>query len=259
MGFRVTGFVIAAVFLLPAHASGQGKAPPPVTASKEKAEAKLHYDKGTIHYNLDEWPQAIAEFRAAYRVFPDPSFLYNIAQCHRRMGNLAESLSFYKNYLRERPDAPNRSDVEKRIDELQTLLASQTKTQPPPPTVTAPPGQGRPAALAPPTPIAAPAGSPSGAATAGPPAPTAASKLESAAPPVQGAAASVPAGADLTAAAPAAAQGAGKKSVFRKWWFWTAVGGAVAAGVIIAVLASSSSESPSPYRGNLDPPVLGVP
>ena len=85
MGFRLTGIVIAVALFLPAGALAQSKAPSTATPSKEKAEAKLHYDQGTVHFNLDEWPQAIEEFKAAYRLYPDAIFLYNIAQCHRKL------------------------------------------------------------------------------------------------------------------------------------------------------------------------------
>ena len=119
MGSRLTGIVIAVALLLPAGVLAQSKAPGAAVQTKEKVEAKAHYDQGTVHFNLDEWPQAIEDFKAAYRLYPDAIFLYNIAQCHRKIGDAAEALSFYKKYLRERPDAPNRPEVEKRIDELE--------------------------------------------------------------------------------------------------------------------------------------------
>src|SRR5688500_14920163 len=102
----------------------------PATASPVAEEARAHYRKGVAHFNLDEWKQAVEEFRTAYRLYPDATFLYNIAQCHWKLGDSAEALSFYKKYLRERPDAPNRAVVEKRIEELQAVLAAQPKASP---------------------------------------------------------------------------------------------------------------------------------
>ena len=139
MGFRLTGIVIAVALLLPAGVLAQTKTPGGVVQTKEKAEAKAHYDQGTVHFNLDEWPQAIEDFKAAYRLYPDAIFLYNIAQCHRKMGDAAEALSFYKKYLRERPDAPNRAEVEKRIDELEATQAAQAKSREAPPAGLTPP------------------------------------------------------------------------------------------------------------------------
>ena len=36
----------------------------------DKAEATKHYELGKRHYNLNEWDDAIAEFKAAYLLFP---------------------------------------------------------------------------------------------------------------------------------------------------------------------------------------------
>lgn len=45
--------------------------------------------------------------------------LYNIAQCHQKLGHVDEALTFYKTYLRRAPDALNRSEVERRIQDLE--------------------------------------------------------------------------------------------------------------------------------------------
>jgi tetratricopeptide (TPR) repeat protein len=262
MGFRVTGIVIAAALFLPAGVLAQTKAPGTAVQTKEKAEAKVHYDRGTIHFNLDEWPQAIVEFKAAYRLYPDATFLYNIAQCHRKLGNVAEALSFYKKYVRERPDAPNLPEVEKRIDELEAAQAAQAKSREAPPPGVAPPSfAAQPAQVAAPVgPNAAPLPGTAGPepAAAPPAPPTQPSAIGTAAPPVLARADFAPPGADLTTSAPPAGE-ASSNSILRKWWFWTAVGAAVAAGGVVAVLALSSSKSATHYKGNMDPPLLTVP
>jgi hypothetical protein len=48
----------------------------------------------------------------------DPPFLFDIAQCHRKLGNNKEALGFYRSYLRVAPNASNRAEVQKRISEL---------------------------------------------------------------------------------------------------------------------------------------------
>jgi hypothetical protein len=258
MGIRVTGIVMAVALLLSVGVQAQTKGSGAATPSKEKAEAKAHYDQGNVHFNLDEWPQAIEEFKAAYRVFPDATFLYNIAQCHRKMGNVTEALSFYKKYLRERPEAPNRAEVEKRIEELEASKAAR-----PAPAVVPPPVSPLPAATTPPpvapAPVAQPEPTvqPTAAAPAAQPAPSpepSVPGLGSAAPPV---AASTPAGVDVSATAPAAEPPA-SGSIFKKWWFWTAVGVAVAAGGVGAFFALSGTKSAKHYQGDMDPPVLPV-
>jgi len=89
-------------------------------AEDDAAVAKAHYETGVRHFDLSEYEPALAEFKEAYRNKPDPVFLYNIAQCHRKLGHVDEAITFYQSYLRRAPEAKNRDEVERRIAELQS-------------------------------------------------------------------------------------------------------------------------------------------
>lgn len=116
----------------------QGTPPAPQTDDQKKAEAKAHYEKGLSHYNLGEWDQAIAEFRAAYAISSAPGLLFNIAQSFRLKKDYEQATYFYQTYLRLKPDAPNRGDVEDRLKEMEAAIEEQKKmeTKPPIGTVT---------------------------------------------------------------------------------------------------------------------------
>jgi tetratricopeptide (TPR) repeat protein len=88
------------------------------TVSPEAA-AKAHYGRGTSYYNLGRYGEALAEYEAAYLAVQDPPFLFNIAQCQRKMGKDQEALAAYRSYLRVAPNAPNRLEVQKRVAELE--------------------------------------------------------------------------------------------------------------------------------------------
>jgi len=95
-------------------------APAPAKAVRNPtAEAKAHSNRGTSMYNLGRFSDALAEYEAAYLAVQDPPFLFNIAQCHRKMGKNKEALDSYRTYLRVAPEAPNRVEVQKRISELE--------------------------------------------------------------------------------------------------------------------------------------------
>ncbi|HEX4404496.1 MAG TPA: hypothetical protein VH560_06695 [Polyangia bacterium] len=130
-------------------------------------EARAHYEQAVADYNLDEYAPALAEFREAYRIKPDPSFLFNIAQCHRKLGQNEAALDFYRKYLRTLPDAPNRADVEHMIAELH---AKETAPQPEATPTPAPAAAPTPAP-APPPQLAAPAPEVTLVATPAPPPP----------------------------------------------------------------------------------------
>ena len=195
--------------------------PPARAAGGEAArlhEARAHYEQAVAHYNLDEFAPALAEFREAYRLKPDPSFLFNIAQCHRKLGDNDAALDFYRKYLRSLPDAPNRADVERMIADLRARqAAAPAPDAPAAATMTAPPAE---------TAAVAPAPPPS---------------LRPAPPP------------DAVLASPAPAAPA---PVYTRWWFWTAVGTVVAGAVVTGI--ALSRPAPQPYQGSLDPHTIEV-
>jgi tetratricopeptide (TPR) repeat protein len=94
--------------------------PPERPAEDAVARARQHSRQGTALYNLNRFQGALREYEASYLAAPDPALLFNIAQCHRKLGRRAEAIDFYRTYLRNAPHAPNRAEVERRIDELQT-------------------------------------------------------------------------------------------------------------------------------------------
>jgi tetratricopeptide (TPR) repeat protein len=186
-------------------------------------QSRVHHNNAVVHFNLDEWKEAAAEFKEAYRLHPDPLFLYNIGQCYRKLGDQAEALSYYRKYLRAAPKASNRAEVERRMEELEAALEAASKSrEAPPPTVIPPPAETTPPpAVAPPPAAIAPPPPPAGSLVAGPPPPEPA-------------------------------------PVYKRWWFWAGVGAAVAAGVTIGLVASQP-HTKAGYTGNLPPGHVSVP
>jgi tetratricopeptide (TPR) repeat protein len=236
--------VLVLAFAPPAAAAEPGAQPPPAEGAGSAAsaapgaspvdQARAHYKQGLAHFNLDEWKQAVEEFKTAYRLYPDPTFLYNIALCHRKLGEHAEALSFYKKYLRERPDAKNREEVSRRIAELEPIVAAEAKTQPkpvtspePPPANPPAPGPTSPGISPPPVFSALPPGNREPTIDMGP----------RPAPPTDE-----------------------PSPLYKKWWFWAGVGAVVVAGSLTAVaLSSGGTKDPMYHPGDLSPGQITVP
>jgi iron complex outermembrane receptor protein len=87
----------------------------------DEAKAKILYQRGLAHFQLDEFEVAITLWQEAYRLVPKPQLLYNIAQAYRLSSEKA--LSYYKKFLAIHPNAPNRAEVEKQIAQLTRQLA----------------------------------------------------------------------------------------------------------------------------------------
>ena len=211
------------------HAAASATAAGALNASAaDRAKAKQHYQEAARQYDLAEYQPAMDNFREAYRLTGDPVFLFNIAQCYRKLGNTAEALSFYQTYLRRKPDAPNRDEVERRIKELESTAAAKVV---PAPLVPAPPASEP--QLAPGPALAAPAVE----AAHAPPSP-----LPVVASPVEVQPAPSP-GTDLATQATAPISETGGPAWYGRWWVWTAAGAVVAGGVVAAVLLTRGSSA----------------
>jgi tetratricopeptide (TPR) repeat protein len=103
----------------------------PVRADKQQAQET--YKRASQHYDLGEYQQALEGFKDSYRNFEDPSLLYNIAQCHRQLGNKADAIRAYRTYLIKMPDPPNRDAVKAMIEKLETALGDEQAIKQSPP------------------------------------------------------------------------------------------------------------------------------
>jgi tetratricopeptide (TPR) repeat protein len=179
--------------------------PPPLEAATaaEMARAREQFAAARIHYDLKEYDLALQGFKDAYRSVQDPVFLFNIGQCHWKLGHEREAVDFYRNYLRRAPGAPNRPEVERRVQELEAAIKLRVPAVPAPaaPAPSADPEPGPVAAL---PPLALAARRPPLAPAARPP------------PPVLV--------AQPTAPPP--------RRFYRTWWFWAGVS-------VLAVSASA--------------------
>lgn len=99
----------------------------------DKQQALGAYKKGTIQYNLGKWEEAIRFFELAFETYPDPAFLFNIAQSHRQAGECKKSIFFYERYLALKPEATNLDEVKGFIAELETGCQAAPATDAPAP------------------------------------------------------------------------------------------------------------------------------
>jgi tetratricopeptide (TPR) repeat protein len=227
------------VFVVAGLVASLAAAPARSASDARTEKAREHYLQADAFYKLDRYASALQEYEQAYLAKPDPSFLYNIAQCHRLMGDKAEAVKFYRRYLNDAPNAANREVAEKHIKDLETMLAAPAV----PPPVTPPPSSAPAAAAPPPSGGRAVAPLSSGVEAVSPmpvPQPSA-PRLALAAPaPVAGTEAS----GGALAAGPAPSRRDDERPIYTKWWFWTGVGAVVAGGLIIALSAKSDPSCP---------------
>jgi tetratricopeptide (TPR) repeat protein len=205
----------------------------------DTAEARQHYQKGKQLFDAGDFRGAMAEFATADRMAPSPLLEFNIALCHERLGEKAEAVRRYRNYLDRVPDAQNRAQVEAKIAALEAdakAEAGAPPAAPPPTTVPNPP----PAEGAEPGPAPAPA-------PTGDPELDRVNRIDIGKVRAQRESAGEQAGAAAAPAAEASAaprdEGEKKESkpVYKRWWFWVVAG--VSALILIDIATAGSDDS----------------
>jgi tetratricopeptide (TPR) repeat protein len=117
---------------LPALAAKKkpGPAAPTPQEDKVRAEAKMNFQSAQKAYSLGQFSEALGLYSEAYRIDPQPAMLYNIAQCHRMLGNHERAIFFYTRFLDAFGGNPkNAKLVRELIAESQTKQAEASKLQ----------------------------------------------------------------------------------------------------------------------------------
>ncbi len=110
---RALAQVFAAILVL---TNSVALADPP--SPKDKAHARELYTTGQQLFRQGEFAGAQRAFEDAYQAVPNPIVLLSIAECQVRTENYTGAVVTLNRYLTERPDAPDRAQVEEQVSKL---------------------------------------------------------------------------------------------------------------------------------------------
>ncbi|HRI18960.1 MAG TPA: hypothetical protein PL196_10590, partial [Burkholderiaceae bacterium] len=88
------------------------------------AAAGQHFASAQDAFAQGQFELAAKEFQIAYDITRDPAMLLNIGESWQRAGNGKKALEGYRAYLAAQPQAPDRAEVEGRIQAIESALAS---------------------------------------------------------------------------------------------------------------------------------------
>lgn len=91
--------------------------------------ARLTFQEGREAFVGGDYERALGLFRQAYELSQRPGLLYNIAQTLDRLRRDAEALQALRDYLEAYPDAPNRAEVEARINVLDAQVSEDEQRE----------------------------------------------------------------------------------------------------------------------------------
>lgn len=132
----------------PADVAPPGTAPTePPRQDPQLERAMESYELGKKAYNAARYEDALGHFQEAATRYASPDFQYNIGLCYERLGKPDEAIRAFRTYLRAKPDADDRANVEDRIFQLERELErakAEANGEPMPPQPDPDPGPAEP-------------------------------------------------------------------------------------------------------------------
>ena len=90
----------------------------PASAQQRDEAAKVAYAEGKSAYEAGHFEAALDAFRRSFTLSGAPALLYNISSTLQRLDRPGEAASALRDFVKARPDDPERADVEQRIASL---------------------------------------------------------------------------------------------------------------------------------------------
>lgn len=87
---------------------------PNAALAQDYDRAGKHFAAGQERFAAKRFHTAALHFQAAYDITKDPVLLFNVGEAWQNAGEGNKASASYNAYLLQRPDAPDRGDVEKR-------------------------------------------------------------------------------------------------------------------------------------------------
>jgi tetratricopeptide (TPR) repeat protein len=105
----------------------------PLRAQDPRADrARAQYVKAQAAYDGGDYRGALQRFAAAYAEKPVPALLFNIGQCHRKLGELDEAAKVYRAFLAAQPDSPHAQQARSLLAQVDSEIAARAPALDPP-------------------------------------------------------------------------------------------------------------------------------
>jgi tetratricopeptide (TPR) repeat protein len=135
---------LLALLALAARPTAATAQPAPAPAAAELDAARALFRRAEAEYVAGRHAEALALYRAAHAAVAEPKLLFNIAQCHRALGQYQQAIDVLRQYLAARDAEDTQASgrlgavcvattcIETLIDELERRQAAVAALEPAP-------------------------------------------------------------------------------------------------------------------------------
>lgn len=125
-GLQTSAVVLIVAGALTAPAAGQPAAPPRKSPTPQELDRAREYFKAAeAAKRRHEYKDAADSYLAAYALFPDPEFYFDVAEVYRLGGDEAGALTYYRKYLDLEPAGRGSATARAAIIELRRALEAK--------------------------------------------------------------------------------------------------------------------------------------
>jgi tetratricopeptide (TPR) repeat protein len=99
----------------------------PKKVDPDEVKARSLVKEGGTAYDLGQFTKALELYTEAYKLKALAGFLFNIAQCHRQLGNFKDAAFFYGRYIDN--SSPKEPNVERARELLEDMKQKQADAE----------------------------------------------------------------------------------------------------------------------------------
>ena len=115
--------LLASLLITNGHAASAAGIPPETNSPERRVQAQGKYQQGVEAYRTEHYADAARLFLEADALLPSAALSYNIARAYEKLSDDAQTLRWYRNYLRLNPQANNAAEVRHYVQALSAALA----------------------------------------------------------------------------------------------------------------------------------------
>jgi tetratricopeptide (TPR) repeat protein len=97
----------------------------------ETKQAQALFQEAELRFSRGEFSEALRLYLKAHRARPLPELLFNVGQCHRRLGDCEKAIHYFQQFLLQKPRAQRRAQVQQLVDDCRATLQRQRSGEAP--------------------------------------------------------------------------------------------------------------------------------